>query len=151
MWLLFQASSIIRHISKLSIGWTWGYSKICSELVVHIHRQFQHKPGACSFYAVDGRPLIIAINLTNNSSSLNQSPCFTVIYFVWVVGLRQRIHLFYGFGYYILQYDYSWINYTANVRNVMAPCVWSAKHYHKETHYRNDDSRDKLLHCTTVQ
>ena len=30
-------------------------------------------------YATDGRPLIIAIDLTNNSSSLNQSPCFTVI------------------------------------------------------------------------
>ena len=35
--------------------------------------------GACSFYASDGRPLIIAINLTNNATSLNQSPCFIVI------------------------------------------------------------------------
>ena len=64
----------------------------------------------------------------------------------------QRFHLFYGFVSCILQYRYSWINYnyTANVRNVAAPRARSAKHYFKETHYRNDDSRDKMLHSTTT-
>ena len=37
----------------------------------------------------------------------------------------------------------------ANARNVKAPCAWSAKHY-KEVHYCNDNSRDKMLHSTTV-
>ena len=38
----------------------------------------------------------------------------------------------------------------ANVRNVTAPCAWSAKHYYEKTHCCNDDSRDKILHFTTV-
>ena len=54
----------------------------------------------------------------------------------------------------ILQYGNSWINRTANVRNVAAPCAWSAKHYHKKTHYCNDDSITRwtkyYCHSTTV-
>ena len=38
----------------------------------------------------------------------------------------------------------------ANARNVAAPCTRSAKHYYEEAHYCNDDSRDKMLHPTTV-
>ena len=62
----------------------------------------------------------------------------------------QRFQLFYGFVSYIglLQYGYSWINYTVNARNVAAPCAWNAKHYYKETHYYNDDSRDNMLHSS---
>ena len=62
----------------------------------------------------------------------------------------QRLHLFYVFGSCKLHYGYSWINYTVNVRNVAAPCAWSARYYYKETHYRNDNSRDEMLHSTTV-
>ena len=62
----------------------------------------------------------------------------------------QRLLSFCGFVSYMLQYGYSWVNYAANVPNVAAPCAWSAKHYHKETHYRNNDSRDKILHSTTA-
>ena len=62
----------------------------------------------------------------------------------------QKPQLFYGFVSYILQRSCSWINCWANVRNVAAPCAWSAKHYYEETHYCNDDSRDKMLHFTTV-
>ena len=60
----------------------------------------------------------------------------------------------------MLQYGYSCINYTANVRNVAVPCACSAKHYYEETRYCNDDycnddycnddSRDKMFHSTTV-
>ena len=62
----------------------------------------------------------------------------------------QRLQLFYGFVSYIFQYSCSWINCWANVRNVAAPCAWSAKHYYEETHYCNDDSRDKMLYSTAL-
>ena len=61
----------------------------------------------------------------------------------------QRLQFFYGFMSYTLQYGYSWIN-RANARNVAAPCAWSAKHYYEETRYCNNDSRDKILHSTTL-
>ena len=51
---------------------------------------------------------------------------------------------------YILQYGFYWINNRANAQNIAALCAWSAKHCYKETHYCNDDSRDKILHSTTV-
>ena len=62
----------------------------------------------------------------------------------------QRLQFLYGFVSYILQHGYSWINYTVNVGNVAAPCAWSAKHYYKETRYCNDNSRENMLHATTV-
>ena len=62
----------------------------------------------------------------------------------------QRFQLFHGFVSCKLQHGYSWINNRANVRNVAAPCTWSAEHYHEETHYCSDDSRDKMLHSTAV-
>ena len=62
-----------------------------------------------------------------------------------------HVLLFYGFVSYILHYGYSWINYSANVRNVAAPDAWSVKYYYEEMHNCNDDSREEMLHSTTVQ
>ena len=76
-----------------------------------------------------------------------------LIHFVnsFCMSSAQRLQLFHGFVSYILQYGYSWINYMANVRNVAAPCAWSADFYDLSRNaYRNNDLPVKMLHPTTA-
>ena len=59
----------------------------------------------------------------------------------------QRLQLFHGFVFYILQDSFSWINYAPNVRNVAAPCAWSADFYGLSRNaYRNKDLGVKMFH-----